>query len=156
MLQYKDLDENLDQRVIFRGVWGSHAYGTSTPESDRDTIGVFIVESRRYLELGIPETQISDPGNDNRFYSLRNYCELAANANPNILDTLFLPEDCVIITSPYWRMLLEKRNLFISRLLAKTYCEYAFGQIRKACGCNQRVHNPPPKEPPGGCRRIGL
>ena len=31
-------------RVIFRGVWGSHAYGTNTPESDRDTIGVFMME----------------------------------------------------------------------------------------------------------------
>ena len=33
-------------RVIFRGIWGSYAYGTNTPESDRDTIGVFMMEQR--------------------------------------------------------------------------------------------------------------
>ncbi len=148
MLQFESLDRNADGRVIFRGIWGSRAFGTSTPDSDRDTVGVFMVESRRYLELDPPETQIADAHNDNRFYSLRNYCELAACANPNILDSMFLPEDCVLTTSVYWDMLRRDRSLFVSRTAAKTYCEYALGQIRKARGCNTRVRNPQPVEPP--------
>jgi len=148
MLRFEDLEKNNDGRVIFRGLWGSHAYGTSTPESDRDTIGIFVVESRHYLELDPPETQVADERNDNRFYSLRNYCELAANANPNILDSLFLPEDCILATSVYWQMLVEKRKIFVSGTAAKTYCEYALGQIKKARGCNKRVHNPQPEKPP--------
>lgn len=148
MFRFEYLGKNNDGRVIFRGLWGSHAYGTATPESDRDTIGVFVVESRRYLELDPPETQVADERHDNRFYSLRNYCELAANANPNILDSLFLPEDCILATSVYWQMLVEKRKIFVSSTAAKTYCEYALGQIKKARGCNKRVHNPQPEEPP--------
>ena len=148
MFRFEDLERNSDGRLIFRGVWGSHAYGTSTPESDRDTIGVFMVESQRYLELDTPETQVSDEGNDHRFYSLRNYCELGANANPNILDSLYLPDDCILNTSIYWKMLKEKRELFVSSVAAKTYCEYALAQIKKARGCNKRVYNPQPQEPP--------
>jgi len=148
MFRFEDLERNSDGRLIFRGVYGSHAYGTSTPESDRDTIGVFMVESQRYLELDTPATQVSDVRNDHRFYSLRNYCELGANANPNILDSLYLPDDCILNTSVYWKMLQEKRELFISKVAAKTYCEYALAQIKKARGCNKRVHNPQPQEPP--------
>lgn len=54
----------------------------------------------------------------------------------------------MLITSPYWQLIQERRNLFISRAAAKTYCEYALGQIRKARGCNKRVHNPQPPTPP--------
>ncbi len=152
------LNEHLD-RVIFRAVWGSFAYGTNTPESDQDTIGVFILEKEYYLALKETPSQLSDATNDNRFYSLRNYCELAANANPNILDSLFLPQDCVLHSSSYWNMLQQHRNIFISRQASKTYCEYALSQIKKARGCNKRVHNPQPVEVPSAeefCRFIPL
>ena len=92
-ITFEKLLSPVSDRVIFRGVWGSHAYGTNTPESDRDTIGVFVMEQRHYLAIGDPVRQIADAGNDNRFYTLKNYLELAANANPNILDSLFLPPD---------------------------------------------------------------
>ncbi len=141
--------------MIFRGVWGSHAFGTDTPQSDRDTIGVFVMEQRHYLAVGNPITQIADDGNDHRFYALKNYLELAANANPNILDSLFLPPDCVLRSTAYWQMLQAQRKIFVSRQASKSYCEYAMSQIKKAKGCNKRVHNPQPEKPPteeGFCR----
>lgn len=136
------------KHVIFRGVWGSHAYGTSTPESDRDSIGVFILPRADYLSLRGAPAQISDASNDNRFYSLKNYCELAARANPNLLDSLFLPPDCVLYATPYWEKLQRRRRLFLSRQAGRTYCEYALAQIRKARGCNKRVYHPQPEKPP--------
>ncbi|MCQ2380586.1 MAG: nucleotidyltransferase domain-containing protein [Victivallaceae bacterium] len=145
---FDSLSKSDSPRVIFRGIWGSHAYGTSTPESDRDTVGVFVVEPERYLAICNPVSQVADDRNDNRFYSLKNYLELAASANPNILDSLFLPDDCVVRTTECWRMLQDRRNIFVSRQASRTYCEYAMAQIKKARGCNKRVHNPRPKEPP--------
>jgi len=145
---FQSLQDKHHEHVIFRGVWGSFAYGTNTPESDRDTIGIFILPKDRYLALEGTPAQISDATNDNRFYSLRNYCELAANANPNILDSLFLPHDCVLHSSLYWDMLQQYRNIFVSKLAGRTYCEYALSQIKKARGCNKRVHNPQPLEAP--------
>ena len=54
-------------------------------------------------------------------------------------------------------MLQQHRNIFVSRQASKTYCEYALSQIKKARGCNKRVHNPQPIEAPsaeGFCRFI--
>ena len=142
------LQNDASGRVIFRGVWGSHAFGTSTPESDFDTVGVYVVEREAYLSLVAPPAQVLDVRNDNRFYSLRNFLELASNANPNIMDMLYLPDDCVQFTTPYWQIIQKNRSIFLSKKVCQTYCEYAMGQIKKARGCNKRIHNPQPEEPP--------
>ena len=158
-ISFEKLLSPASDRVIFRGIWGSYAYGTNTPESDRDTIGVFMMEQHHYLAIGDPVRQIADAGNDNRFYTLKNYLELAANANPNIRVSLFLPPDCILKTTVYWQMLQAQRRIFVSRQASRTYCEYAMSQIKKARGCNKRVHNPQPEEPPteeGFCRVLLL
>lgn len=147
-LTYEVLHNDSSGCVIFRGIWGSHAFGTATPESDIDTLGVYVLERTAYLSLVEPPAQISDARNDNRFYSLRNFLELAANANPNILDMLYLPDDCVQLTTPYWQTIRANRSIFLSKKVCQTYCEYAMGQIKKARGCNKRIHNPQPEEPP--------
>ena len=69
-ISFEKLLSPASDRVIFRGIWGSYAYGTNTPESDRDTIGVFMMERHHYLAIGDPVRQIADTGNDNRFYTL--------------------------------------------------------------------------------------
>ena len=74
-ISFEKLLSPASDRVIFRGIWGSYAYGTNTPESDRDTIGVFMMERHHYLAIGDPVRQIADTGNDNRFYTLKNYLE---------------------------------------------------------------------------------
>ena len=135
-------------RVIFHAVSGSHAYGTDTPQSDRDTMGVFVMEKSHYLIATEPVKQLSDMRSDNRFYTLKNFMEMAGNANPSILDLLFSPDDCVLLTTAYWQRLRAERMLFVSQLASKSYCEYALSQIKKAKGRNKRVHNPQPLEPP--------
>ena len=137
-----------NHRVIFHAVWGSHAFGTNTSASDRDTAGVFVMENAHYLAAQEPLRQLSDERNDNRFYTLKNFLEMAANANPNILDLLFIPDDCVLLTTAYWSKILASRHIFISRQAGKSYCEYALAQIKKAKGKNKRVNNPEPVEPP--------
>ena len=111
-------------------------------------MGVFVMEKSHYLTASEPIKQLSDERNDNRFYALKNFLKMAGNANPNILDSLFTPADCVLQTSPYWDVLQQNRNLFVSKLASKSYCEYAFAQIKKAKGCNKRVHNPQSVEAP--------
>ena len=147
-LTYEKLLNEENYRVIFRTVWGSYAYGTNTPSSDRDTMGVFVMEKSHYLSVDEPVKQLSDERNDNRFYTLKNFLEMAGNANPNILDFLFIPEDCVLQDSPFWNDIQKHRDLFISKLASKSYCEYAFSQIKKAKGCNKRINNPQPMEFP--------
>ena len=70
-LTFENLLTSENYRVIFRTVWGSHAYGTNTPSSDRDTMGVFVMEKSHYLTASEPIKQLSDERNDNRFYTLK-------------------------------------------------------------------------------------
>lgn len=68
--------------VIFRGIVGSHAYGTANAASDTDVRGVFVVPSCEYVRLALPPKQVSDERNDHTYYSLLRFCELMAEANP--------------------------------------------------------------------------
>ncbi len=147
-MTYESLRTDESKRLIFEGVWGSHAYGTTTPESDEDSIGVYVLNQSAYLSLCPLPEQVSDMRHDHNFYSLKNYLKLAANANPNILDSLYLPEDCILKKTEYWSYLQAHKELFISQQACQTYCEYALSQIKKAKGCNKRVHNPQPLKMP--------
>jgi predicted nucleotidyltransferase len=147
-LTFEKLLTNEKARIIFHTISGSHAYGTNIPTSDKDTMGVFVMDKNHYLTSNEPVKQLSDERNDNRFYALKNFLEMASNANPNILDLLYMPNDCILKTTPYWNILQQNRTLFVSKLACKSYCEYALAQIKKAKGCNKRVHNPQPVEVP--------
>ena len=147
-LTLEDLLTLEQNRIIFHAIGGSYAYGTNTPTSDQDTMGVFVMDKDYYLTKNNVIKQLSCERNDNRFYTLKNFMEMASNANPNILDFIFTPEDCTLKTSIYWNVIYEHRHLFVSKLASKSYCEYALAQIKKARGCNKRVYNPQPVEPP--------
>lgn len=68
--------------VIFRGIAGSHAYGTANAQSDTDTRGVFVVPSMEYVRLVPPPKQVSDARNDHTYYSLLRFCRSSRIASP--------------------------------------------------------------------------
>lgn len=150
MMDYElaKLEDKENGAVIFRGIAGSRAYGTATATSDTDIRGVFAVPAEEYLKLTPPPPQVSDVRNDITYYSLRRFCELLAEANPNVLELLYLPEDCRVTVTPAWELLVRHRSLFITRAAVDSHLGYAVSQIRKARGCNKRVWNPWPEEPP--------
>jgi predicted nucleotidyltransferase len=134
--------------VLFECIAGSRAYGTSTTASDEDIRGIFAVPAASYMDLVRPPDQISDERGNMVYYSLRRVVELLAQANPNILELLFMPEDCVLQSSPEMQCLVAHRDLFISKQCADTHAGYAMSQIRKAKGHNKWVNNPRPPSPP--------
>ncbi|MDR0608530.1 MAG: nucleotidyltransferase domain-containing protein [Planctomycetaceae bacterium] len=135
-------------KLIFECISGSRAYGTSTPKSDTDIRGVFILPASQYFRLNGNVEQVSDSTNDITYYTLKRFFQLAADANPNILELLFMPEDCVVKTSPEWKRVLEKRQSFISKRVLATYSGYAVSQIKRARGQNKLVNNPMPETKP--------
>jgi hypothetical protein len=134
--------------VLFECIAGSRAYGTSTTASDEDIRGIFAVPAASYMDLVRPPDQISDERGNMVYYSLRRVVELLTQANPNILELLFMPEDCVLQSSPEMQSLVAHRDLFISKQCADTHAGYAMSQIRKAKGHNKWVNNPRPPAPP--------
>ena len=145
---FQTLHSDGGTRVIFRGVVGSRAYGTDRPGSDEDVRGVFLVPPLAYALLAAPPEQVADERNDRVYYSLRRFAELAAASNPNALELFWLPPDCIRLDTPRFARLRENRALFLSRRAVDTHIGYALAQIKKARGCNKRVWNPQPEEPP--------
>ena len=145
---FESLEVADNTSVIFRGIVGSRAYGTANANSDTDIRGVFVVPSAEYVRLAPPPKQVSDARNDKTYYSLLRFCELMAEANPTTMEMLFLPEDCVLASSPAFRILAENRCLFVTQRAIDSHIGYAVSQMKKARGTNKRVWNPWPEEPP--------
>ncbi|WP_081886016.1 nucleotidyltransferase domain-containing protein [Haloferula sp. BvORR071] len=129
--------------LLMESVAGSRAYGTNLDHSDEDLRGVFAAP-RPFL-LGLDEIeQVSDERGDEVYYELGHFVSLLLRNNPNALELLAMPEDCIRHRHPAFA-LLEPR-IFLSKLCAKTFGEYAMGQIRKARGLNKKIVNPQPEQ----------
>lgn len=116
---------------------GSHAYGTNIETSDHDFAGVFIqseddIIGRKYVE------QINDDKNDIVLYELRRFLELCENNNPNILELLYTPEDCVLYKNPIFDEVLDLRDSFITKKCGDSFGGYAKTQVNKARGKDKK------------------
>jgi hypothetical protein len=127
--------------IIFEGIVGSQAYGIATPTSDVDKKGVFIQDQDSILGFGYID-QVSDTKNDQTFYEIKRFIELLASNNPNILELLNLPDDCIVHKDPIFDLVLEHKNSFITKMCRHSFGGYAVEQIRKARGLNKKISNP--------------
>ncbi len=129
--------------LLFDSVAGSHAYGTAIEGSDEDRRGVFVAPRSFVSSLDAIE-QVADERNDQVYYELGHFVSLLLKNNPNALELLAMPEDCIRHRHPLFELL--KPEIFLSKLCAKTFGEYAMGQIRKARGLNKKIVNPQPEK----------
>jgi hypothetical protein len=127
--------------IIFEGIVGSQAYGIATPTSDVDKKGVFIQDQDSILGFGYID-QVNDTKNDQTFYEIKRFIELLASNNPNILELLNLPDDCIVYKDPIFDLVLEHKNSFITKMCRNSFGGYAVEQIRKARGLNKKISNP--------------
>lgn len=125
--------------LIFEAIAGSKAYGLNNEKSDTDIRGVFILPKHLYYGLTYVE-QVNNETNDIVYYELKRFMELLAKNNPNILEMLNIPQNCVLYKHPIMDSL--KPNLVISKLCEKTFANYAFTQIKKAFGLEKKILNP--------------
>ena len=74
---------------------GSHAYNTATETSDFDYCGVYVQNIEDIYGFNYKE-QINDEKNDMVFYEIKRFLELLSKSNPNTLELLNTPEDCIV------------------------------------------------------------
>ena len=129
--------------LIFEAITGSKAYGLATPKSDTDIRGVFILPQNLYYGLQYTE-QVNNETNDIVYYELRRFIELLAKNNPNILEMLNVPDECILSSHPIMEMI--KPELFLSKLCENSFANYAFTQIKKAYGLEKKIMQPMDKE----------
>jgi len=130
--------------IAYEYVRGSHMYRLNTEQSDRDTGGVFICPKDSLYGLrGKYIEQVADEKNDTVFYEFGRWVELLLKSNPSVLEGLFAPKECVVgKVHPAVQMIIDNKEMFLSKECFKTHYGYATGQIKKARGLNKKIVNP--------------
>ena len=131
--------------IIFECITGSTAYGTNLPTSDIDIKGVFIQPLEDILGMGYVE-QVNDAKNDITYYEIRRFIELISSNNPNLLEMLNVPEDCIKYKHPVFDEIINNSDKFITKICRDSFAGYAVSQIKKARGLNKKIVNPVAKE----------
>ena len=137
----QDLKSN--NLILFEVISGSKSFGLNTPTSDTDIKGVYYLPKEQFYGLSyIP--QISNETNDEVYYEIGRFIELLLKNNPNILEILATPTDCILYKHPLMdRLKLED---FLSKLCKDSFAGYAMTQIKKARGLKKKIVNPMEKE----------
>jgi len=145
----------LPSNVHYLVIMGSVAYGVSSDNSDQDIYGFAIPPKEDvfpHLRGEIPgfgrqkqrfqqwqEHHVHDPdaaggkGTEYDFtvYSIVKYFQLCMENNPNMVDSLFVPERCVKHISAVGKMVREKRRIFLHRGCWQKFKGYAYSQLSK-------------------------
>lgn len=124
-------------KPLYLVIRGSHSYGTNIETSDMDFGGVFIqpledILGNKYVE------QINDDKNDIVIYEIRRFLEMCGINNPNILELLNTPEDCIVYKDPAFDEILANRDKFLTKQCGNTLGGYAKTQIGKAEGLDKK------------------
>lgn len=134
------LEKERNIQVLLAFVRGSHMYGTATEKSDVDITFVYQQPTRDILR-GDYKEQITVGGNDVVGYEIERFLRLLGQNNPNILEALDIPEDCLIYKDPIMDTVLIK-EMWLSKLCKNTILGYANSQIKKATGLNKKMNKP--------------
>lgn len=108
-----------------------------------------LVRARSHPSAG--PSLLADPAPpDLVIYDLAKLVSLCAQANPNMLELLFVDEREVLYSTPIWERLRARRSSFLSQRVRHTFAGYAQGQLERIRGHRDWLLNPPKHEPTRG------
>ncbi len=120
--------------------FGSHLYGTNTPESDTDHKGVFLPAWDEVLLQRAPKSESRHTGDDKsrnspgdvdwEMYVLHYFVELACQGQTVALDMMHAPQEKCVVWSDAWADLVANRTRFYTRNL-DAFVGYARKQAAK-------------------------
>lgn len=141
----------LVSNIMYEGVTGSTAYGVSSNSSDLDIIG-FCIPPKEIIfphltgEIFGFGTQIKrfdqyeqqhinvlewNQNFDINIYSIVKFFQLTMENNPNMLDALFLPRNCVVHSTAISEHVRNNRKLFLHKGCWPKFRGYAYAQLSK-------------------------
>lgn len=148
----------LPDNVHYLTMMGSVAYGVSSDTSDCDVYGFCIPPKDEIFPhlkgeiLGFgnlkhttsrfknyQEHHIKDPDAlagkgreyDLNIYNIVDYFQLVMENNPNMIDSLFTPDWCVLHITRVGTIVRENRKMFLHRGSWHTFKGYAYAQVKK-------------------------
>jgi len=143
---------------MYETMTGSITYGCGTDDSDRDICGfcippkdiVFPHLAGEIMGFGrkpkrfeqYQQHHIVDPSAksghgleyDLDIYNIVKYFQLVMDNNPNMIDSLFTPLDCVLHITTVGQMVRDARSIFLHKGSFHRFRGYAYSQINKLRG----------------------
>ena len=129
-------------KTIVKTYFGSHLYGTSTPESDVDFKEIYVPHARDILTGNVKEHMSKNTNNtsskntkddvDHELYSLKYFFKLAADGETVALDMLHTPPSLVVKSDlpGVWKYIQDNRSRFYTTNM-KSYLGYVRKQASK-------------------------
>lgn len=134
------------KHVILKGIGGSQAYGTATPDSDEDRYAIYLAPINDVLGFTdhVQSAHYTEPG-DLHIHELQKFLKLVMSGNPTIMELLWLPK--YEVKTRLGEELISNRHMLIGReVLESAYVGYAKQQLK-------RHGHPKPDETPEGRRK---
>lgn len=141
---------------MYLTIMGSTAYGVTEDTSDLDIYGYCIPSKSDifpYLDkvFGFDDVSVFKNyqqhhifdqdalGGKGREYdftinNIVRYFRLCRDCNPNMIDSLFVPQSCIIHSTKISEMVRNERHLFLSKEMWPRFKGYAFSQLHKSKG----------------------
>lgn len=141
MLKSKNQQDWIIPNTILLVESGSHAYGTNTKKSDKDYKGIALPPLKQFylgsdtfesvqITTGEQTSKNTKEDIDLTIYSIKRFFKLAEQADPSMLEMLFVDPSSILINTKHGQAILENRHLFLTNQLIKRFGGFAF-QSRK-------------------------
>lgn len=135
--------QDLFDRVFYRCIMGSRAYGLDDERSDTDYRGVYLPPADAHWSLyGVPD-QLEREETQEHYWEVQRFLVLALKSNPNVLETLYSP--LIVQQTELGEELLKLRECFLSKLVYQTYNGYVMSQFKKMQADLRQQGTPKPK-----------
>lgn len=149
--------------IQYEVIMGSEAYGVSSGDSDRDVYGFCVPpksivfphtvgdilgfgrQKKRFEQYQQHHVYDKDALGgkgveyDFSIYNIVKYFSLCMENNPNMIDSLFVPQRCILYITKIGQMVREKRQLFLHKGAWFKFKGYSYSQIKK-----MKIKNPEP------------
>jgi len=114
-------------RTLIKVKFGSHLYGTSTPESDLDFKSVFVPSGRDILLGRYPKTSINESTKkdndvkntssdvDSEDFSLNGFIRLLSEGQTAALEILFAPDDMIVEMDREWALFRDNAHRLVHK-----------------------------------------
>lgn len=132
------LKKELDVVMVCR--FGSHLYGTNTPDSDADYKGIYMPKKDEIYLQNVKKSVRFDSNNSNQknsaddvdceMYSLHYFLKLCYRGETAALDMLHCNDQNLLASSYTWMFMVQQRHMFYTKNL-KAFVGYAQKQAAK-------------------------
>jgi len=135
--------------IQYETITGSVAYGVSSDTSDMDIIGFCIPaknvifphlkgeiqgfgrQKKKFEQFQKHHIKDGTQGYDVTIYNIVKYFSLCMENNPNMIDSLYTPERCVLHSTKISEMVRTNRDIFLHKGAWFKFKGYSFSQMHK-------------------------